>query len=303
MAVNAGEVSVALSLEDADFRAGLAAAQTSLEQFARELAALAVPPDVGAALAGLNLDVSAQFAAAGGQAGEAFAAGIATAAPSASAAALGLAGAAGLALGAAGLGAAPAGLSFAAAYAGGIGAGASQASAGAAAMSAGAVSAAGSGLSGASSIGQSFAAGLASGIRAGRSGVVNAAASVARAAAAAARSALAIHSPSKVTEEFGEYFDLGFIRGVERLAPDIEDSVRAAVRVAPPAGIALGAATVPAAQARGLAIDYDRLAEAMDRRRIVLTMNDRRVAEAMSAATARTQAERNRSIALGYGKR
>lgn len=259
MAVNAGEVSVALALEDGEFLAGLAAAKASLAGLADELAQLAAPA-VDFDWNILPPDLAAQFAAVGAQGMAGFAAGIASGAGAASASATNVASAA--------------------------------------------VSAAGSGMSGASSIGSSFAAGLAAGISAGRSGVVAAAASVARAAAAAARSALAIHSPSKVTEEFGEYFDLGFIRGVERLTPDIERSVRAAVRTEPPAGAAwsAGREAVPTVTVKGQAIDYRALASAMREMQLVLTMDNRRLAEVQQRQTARVQSERSRRIALGYGK-
>ena len=156
----------------------------------------------------------------------------------------------------------------------------------------------------ASAIGRNFSSGLASGIRAGQSGVISAAIAVAQAAAAAARSTLAIHSPSRVTEELGKFFDLGFIRGVEGMMPDVRDAIRAAVYVEPPAGVAYGASreVFPTVRVNSPTMDYDALAEAMNRREVALYLNDRRMAQGMAGATARAQNARNRKIARGYGK-
>lgn len=191
----------------------------------------------------------------------------------------------------------------------GISGGSSGVTSAASALMSAAASSMRSATSSASSIGRSFSAGLASGISAGRSGVVNAAASVARAAAAAARSALSIHSPSKVTEEMGSMFDAGFARGITRSA---NMAVRSASSLATMAANAatlrrLSPSVAFASALSGsnfnLNIDYDRLADAMNQRPTVFTMNGQRVAEAMRDATARTQAARAQSIALGYGKR
>ena len=83
------------------------------------------------------------------------------------------------------------------------------------------------------SAGGSFSAGLASGITAGRSGVIEAAKRVAAAAAKAAKDELDINSPSRVTEGFGEMFDLGFVRGVENAMPRISRAVERALYVQP----------------------------------------------------------------------
>ena len=97
------------------------------------------------------------------------------------------------------------------------------------AVASGIVSSFGSISSQAQSIGKNFSAGIASGIRSGRSGVISAAVSVATAAIQAAQSALQIHSPSKVTEGFGEMFDLGFVKGVKGSMPLISRAVADAV--------------------------------------------------------------------------
>lgn len=197
-----------------------------------------------------------------------------------------------------------AGAQAATVYAGGISANAGAAATAASNMALGALNAIKANMNNAGSIGRNFSLGLASGISSGRSAVISAAVNVARSAAAAVRTELSIHSPSRVTREMGEYFDLGFIRGVEGMTPDIEDAIRAAVYVEPPAGAAYGGAreAAPVVRVSGPAMDYDALADAMDKRQLALYMNDRRMAQVMSAETARAQSGRNRSIALGYGK-
>lgn len=308
MAESAGEVSVALLLDDAEFLAGLEAARASLGGFADELAALELAPEVSVAGDWPEAEAGARFAEAGLRAGEGFRSGVAAALaavePEVAARAEGLASAVRAAMDGAAAEAALAGAELGRFFSEGVELSAPQAARSSVELASAARDAARGGMTGASAIGRSFAAGLASGIRAGRSGVVSAAASVARAAASAARSALAIHSPSRVTEEFGECFDLGFVRGVEKRAPDVEDSVRAAISVAPPAGATwdAGVERAPVARVRGAAIDYDALAEAMDRRQMVLVMNGRRVAEVQERETARVQAARSRRLALGYGK-
>ena len=96
------------------------------------------------------------------------------------------------------------------------------------------ISAFGDKASDAADIGKQFSAGLAGGIISGRSRVIEAAKSVAQAAAKAAKDALDINSPSKVTEGFGEMFDLGFVRGIENELPRISRAVEAALYPAPP---------------------------------------------------------------------
>ena len=189
-------------------------------------------------------------------------------------------------------------------YAAGIRAGENDAVIAASAMALSTLDAASGNLNGADALGKIFATGLASGILAGQAGVIAAAIEVARAAANAVRSELSIHSPSRVTKELGEFFDLGFIRGVEDMTPDIRDAIRAAVYVEPPAGAAYGAGreAAPTVRVSGQPIDYDALADAMNQRQVALYMNDRRMAQVMAAETARAQSSRNRSIALGYGK-
>lgn len=64
------------------------------------------------------------------------------------------------------------------------------------------------------SAGSFIAAGLSAGINAMSGNVMGVAASLASKAASAIKAALKIHSPSRVTKEFGMYFGLGFINGI-----------------------------------------------------------------------------------------
>lgn len=172
----------------------------------------------------------------------------------------------------------------------------------AAQVSADTISAMAANMASSTVIGLNFSRGLAAGIRSGRSGVISAAASVARAAAAAAKSELDIHSPSGVTEEFGEFYDLGFIKGIKKFTPEIDDAVREALYIEPPHGAAYGGYSAPQpAPNISMPIDYERLADAMSAVQMRMYMNDRAVAEATAKETARAQNGRSRSIALGYG--
>lgn len=64
------------------------------------------------------------------------------------------------------------------------------------------------------SAGSFIADGLSAGINAMSGNVMSVAASLASKAASAIKAALKIHSPSRVTKEFGMYFGLGFINGI-----------------------------------------------------------------------------------------
>ena len=222
-----------------------------------------------------------------------------------------------------------AGAQLASAYAEGIASGAALAASEASGMAQGALGAAQGGASGANGVGRMISAGVASGIRSGQSSVVSAAVAMVQSAIRAANATAQIHSPSKVTAKMGRFWDEGWAEGIERntrtvtgaasamvgkvaditggmgaaMAPDIERTVRAAVRLEPPVGAA-GAAvrTAETVRTAGQAIDYDRLADAMNRRQVALYMNDRRVAQVMALENARAQSARNRSIALGYGR-
>jgi hypothetical protein len=154
----------------------------------------------------------------------------------------------------------------------------------------------------AKTLGRNFSYGLASGIRNGKSGVILAAVEVASAAAQAARNALDIHSPSRVMESIGEYYDLGFMGGIRNLSPDIERAVAEAVYVEPPRDLGEPSGRTTSI-AREIVIDYDRLAEAMSNQHIELVEDGRVAARIRSRYTAEAAANRNRGIALGYGAR
>lgn len=67
--------------------------------------------------------------------------------------------------------------------------------------------------------------GLANGINAYSYTAVNAAYNLANRVSTTLKNALKISSPSKVTEEFGKFFDLGFVQGVEGYAGTVDKSV------------------------------------------------------------------------------
>lgn len=164
------------------------------------------------------------------------------------------------------------------------------------------VSAMADGASAARGVGSDFAAGLAEGILAGRSGVVNAARAVAASAASAARATLQIHSPSRVTEGFGEFFDLGFVRGVERRMPAVERAVREALAVRTPVGTALARRSEAVAAGDAPPSPQAVGAQARDAvRPIVMRLDGREVARVNSDNTARAQNARARNLALRYG--
>lgn len=153
-----------------------------------------------------------------------------------------------------------------------------------------------------STVGSNFSSGLAQGILDGKSGVINAAIQVASAAATAAKEALQINSPSKLTEGFGEYFDAGFIRGIENMTPDVQKAVSDVLQVSPPRS-SYGSEMVTATQQRsGNGIDYERLGDAMRERPLYMTYDGRTIARIGANDTARAQNNRARRIAVGYGK-
>lgn len=154
----------------------------------------------------------------------------------------------------------------------------------------------------AKTLGRNFSSGLATGIRNGKSGVISAAIEVASAAAQAARNALDIHSPSRVMESIGEYYDLGFMGGIRNLSPDIERAVAEAVYVEPPRDLGEPSGRTTST-AREVVIDYDRLAEAMSNQHIELIEDGKVAAKVRARYTAEAAANRNRGIALGYGAR
>lgn len=160
----------------------------------------------------------------------------------------------------------------------------------------------------AASAGRDFSAGLAYGISAGRSRVIAAAANVAKAAIRAAQAELKIASPSKVTREFGEFFDLGFVEGIENKMPAVDDSIREALRLDAPVSVA-NRAYDQAMQgvSFGDGINYtllgEKLAEAVQGLEIGFDVDSRRIATATATANNAAIASRRVRIAQGYGKR
>lgn len=154
------------------------------------------------------------------------------------------------------------------------------------------------------SIGVQFDSGFARGILAGKAQVISAAIGMASAAITAAKSKLQIASPSKVTESFGEFFGLGFIEGVQNVQPKIDDSISKSLEINAPAGAVYGYSYGAGRSAGALpqAIDYDRLADAMSQRPMVLTQNGRVVATVQARDNAMARNGMERRYALGYGK-
>lgn len=111
-------------------------------------------------------------------------------------------------------------------------------------------------------VGKAVADGIASGIRNNQSVITSAARAAATAAYNAAKAALAIASPSRLTAELGRYFDEGFALGIESGADEV---MRSARNLSDMAAGALSADTKASLSvgARGMAIDYDRLARAV----------------------------------------
>lgn len=155
------------------------------------------------------------------------------------------------------------------------------------------------------SIGVNFDAGFARGILGGKSRVISAAANVASAALSAAKAKLQIASPSKVTEEFGEYFDMGFIEGIANMAPRIDDAVERAISIDPPAWVTNGQAYAqePSVVVMSSPIDYDRIAQAIRDGGMTMECDGKKFAEITTDDTARAQNNRSRRMAIGYGKR
>lgn len=152
--------------------------------------------------------------------------------------------------------------------------------------------------------GLNFSRGLAQGISAGRSAVISAATSVAQAAMQAVQSTLQIHSPSRVTESFGEYFSQGFAIGIERnvrtvtgAASDMAHLAAAAVSIDNP-GAGVRSNTVHRTSTTSVQIDYDRLADAMAQRPVNVDVDGVRVGRIVT----RRQNQSSRSAALGLGK-
>ena len=134
--------------------------------------------------------------------------------------------------------------------------------------------------------------------------------SIVRSAINAAKAEGEIRSPSRVTaREVGEPLMEGMEVGFANRLPEALKTIRSGMN-----NLMSGAAkvvdhgtyTAPAlpAMSRSVAIlDYDRLADAVAERPSYFNVGSRQLAQATDEATARVQASRQRSVAIGYGKR
>ena len=156
--------------------------------------------------------------------------------------------------------------------------------------------------------GLNLSRGLAQGILAGKSVVISAAKQVMRAAIKAANSEAEIQSPSRVMMRSGAFFGEGFANGILNSATSVSKAASAMAQTA----IRAARISNPGAQAQAVyaggsagsaqAIDYDRLADAMSQRPMVLTQNGRVVATVQARDNAMARNGMERRYALGYGK-
>ena len=117
-----------------------------------------------------------------------------------------------------------------------------------------------------------------------------------------------IHSPSRATmREIGEPLMEGVEVGFTNRLPEALKTIRSgmdnlmtgAARVVNHG--AYTAPKIPAVPRSATAIDYDRLADAVAQRPAFFNVGTRQLAQATDEATARAQASRQRSVAIGYG--
>lgn len=183
------------------------------------------------------------------------------------------------------------------------------------------------------SSGMYFAMGFAQGIRSGTSSVASAARSMAQAAVNALQAGIKQGSPSKITMESGAFFGEGFGIGIMkelRFVRDAAESIAGTainslglLRAPQPAfaaelsmagesigqraggasGGLLGALGAIAKQAKPEPIDYDRLADAMNQRKMALYQDGRLVADVSARDNARAQNNLKRRTNLSVGKR
>lgn len=78
-------------------------------------------------------------------------------------------------------------------------------------------------------IGQNMTGGIATGITSGIGGVLSSIKNVVERALATAKKAAQIHSPSRITESYGKFIDLGFVEGIEEYASDMQNAAAKAV--------------------------------------------------------------------------
>lgn len=132
--------------------------------------------------------------------------------------------------------------------------------------------------------------------------------SIVRAGINAGKAEGQIHSPSRVTmQEIGEPLMEGVEVGFTNRLPEALKTIRSGMD-----NLMTGAAKVvdhgtytapafPAVSRSVTAIDYDRLADAVAQRPSYFNVGTRQLAQATDEATARAQASRQRSVAIGYG--
>lgn len=132
--------------------------------------------------------------------------------------------------------------------------------------------------------------------------------SIVRAGINAGKAEGQIHSPSRITmREIGEPLMEGVEVGFTNRLPEALKTIRSGMD-----NLMTGAARVvdhgtyttpalPAVSRSVTAIDYDRLADAVAQRPSYFNVGTRQLAQATDEATARAQASRQRSVAIGYG--
>ncbi len=185
-------------------------------------------------------------------------------------------------------------------------------------------------------IGKDFSSGVAAGIRAGKSSVINAAVEMASAAVSAAKNELQEKSPSRVGRDIGGNSTKGVALGVldevktldaatrKALLPmtsDVLDDLRGeldlrvpnvvgALRAleapmmaphAPGYGVAESGYAQAPGDAGGIAIDYERLADAVAARPVSLSVGKRQLASTTAVENSLAVTARQRRVAFGYG--
>lgn len=157
-------------------------------------------------------------------------------------------------------------------------------------------------------VGEAIINGIISGCNNRRGALASTIRSAVRAGINAIKSDLKIHSPSKATEEeIGEPIMEGIEVGFTNRLPEALKTIRSGMD-----NLMTGAARVvdhgtyttpalPAVSRSVTAIDYDRLADAVAQRPSYFNVGTRQLAQATDEATARAQASRQRSVAIGYG--
>jgi len=154
--------------------------------------------------------------------------------------------------------------------------------------------------------GQSFSRGFINGMSSLRDSVISTASQLATKAIDALKKGIKQGSPSKLTTESGNYFGEGFALGIANQIQAATDTARqlaqSAVAATTVRRFNVGPASVAAAEAGPsyMPIDYDRLADAMNERQQILSLDGKTVADIQARQNARASSRRNKSIELGY---